>query len=53
MAIVPLPMAATMLGDGVPLFPQVTPRNNPELVTSEIFSSGVVQLTYRVKNSIA
>ena len=36
-----------ILGEGIPLFPQPTPRIDLELVENRSFSSGTVQLTYR------
>ena len=38
---------ALVLGDGVPLFPSGLPRTKFQLVTSESFSTGLVQVTYR------
>jgi dihydrofolate reductase len=36
-----------VLGDGVPLFPRGLPRTKFQLVTSDSFNTGLVQLTYR------
>lgn len=36
-----------VLGDGVPLFPRGLPKTQFQLVTSESFSTGLVQVTYR------
>lgn len=36
-----------VLGDGVPLFPRGLPKTQFQLVTSESFNTGLVQLTYR------
>lgn len=36
-----------VLGEGVPLFPSGLPRTKFQLVTSESFSTGLVQVTYR------
>ena len=36
-----------VLGDGVPLFPQGLPKTQFQLITSDAFASGLVQLTYR------
>lgn len=36
-----------LLGDGLPLFPHGLPRQNLELVRSESFASGLVQLHFR------
>lgn len=36
-----------VLGNGVPLFPRGLPKTQFQLVTSEPFNTGLVQLTYR------
>lgn len=36
-----------VLGDGVPLFPHGLPKTQFQLIQSEPFSTGLVQLTYR------
>jgi dihydrofolate reductase len=48
-----LSIMPVMLGDGIPLFSQTASKSNLALVNSDIFESGVVQLTYRVKSSDA